>query len=39
MALDLTNNIIGSGNDLVSSGNKLLPEPILTQMSVAIWRL
>ena len=29
---------IGSGNGLVSSGNKPLPEPMLTQISVAIWR-
>ena len=39
-ALDLTdgksNN--GSGNGLVPSSNKLLPEPMLTQISVAIWR-
>ena len=30
---------IGSGNGLVPSGNKPLPEPILTQISVAIWHL
>ena len=29
--------IIGSGNGLVPSGNKPLPEPVLTQISVAIW--
>ena len=29
---------IGSGNGLVPSGNKPLPEPMLTQISVAIWR-
>ena len=29
---------IGSGNGLVPSGNKPLPEPILTQIFVAIWR-
>ena len=29
---------IGSGNGLVPSGNKLLPEPMLTQIYVAIWR-
>ena len=29
---------IGSGNGLVPSGNKPLPEPMLTQFSVAIWR-
>ena len=28
---------IGSGNGLVPSGNKPLPEPMLTQFSVAIW--
>ena len=28
---------IGSGNGLVPSGNKPLPEPTLTQISVAIW--
>ena len=29
---------IGSGNGLVPSGNKPLPEPMLTQISDAIWR-
>ena len=29
---------IGSGNGLVSSGNKPLPGPMLTQFYVAIWR-
>ena len=29
---------IGSGNGLVPSGNKPLPEPRLTQFSVAMWR-
>ena len=29
---------ISSGNGLVPSGNKPLPEPMLTQISVAIWR-
>ena len=29
---------IGSGNYLVPSGTKPLPEPILTEISVAIWR-
>ena len=29
---------IGSGNGLVPSGNKPLPEPMMTQISVAIWR-
>ena len=28
----------GSGNGMVPSGNKLLPEPMLTQFHVAIWR-
>ena len=28
----------GSGNGLVPSGNKPLPEPMLTKISVAIWR-
>ena len=28
---------IGSGDGLVPSGNKPLPEPMLTQISVAIW--
>ena len=28
---------IGSGNGLVPSGNKPLPEPMLTQISVAMW--
>ena len=28
---------IGSGNGLVPSGNKPLPEPMLTKISVAIW--
>ena len=30
---------IGSGNGFVSSGNKPLPEPVLTKISNAIWRL
>ena len=29
--------IIGSGNGLVPTGNKPLPEPMLTQIFVAIW--
>ena len=37
MPLDLTVNI-GSGNSLVPSGNKPLPEPMLIQTIVAIWR-
>ena len=28
---------IGSGNGLVPSGNKPLPEPMLTQIYVATW--
>ena len=28
---------IGSGNGLVASGNKPLPEPVLTKISNAIW--
>ena len=28
---------IGSGNDLVSSGHRPLPEPKLTQIYVPIW--
>ena len=41
MPMDLADGTeinIGSGNVLVSSGNKPLPEPMLTQISVAIWR-
>ena len=40
MSLDFTDDQvnIGSGNGLVPSGNKPLPEPMLTQISVAIWR-
>ena len=39
MSLDLTDDVnIGSGNGLVPSGNKPLPEPMLTQISVTIWR-
>ena len=29
---------IGSGNGLVPSGNKPLPEPMLTKVPAAIWR-
>ena len=29
---------IGAGNGLVPSGNKPLPEPVLTKISNAIWR-
>ena len=28
---------IGSGNGLVPSGNKPLPEPMLTQIYITIW--
>ena len=38
MSLDFTDDQnIGSGNGLVPLGNKPLPEPRLTQFSVAIW--
>ena len=39
MPLDLTYDLvnIGSGNGLVPSGNKPLPEPALTKIFVAIW--
>ena len=29
---------IGSGNSLMSSGNKPLPEPVLAKISNAVWR-
>ena len=32
MSMDLTDVNIGSGNGLVPSGNKPLPEPMLTQI-------
>ena len=36
---NLTDDVnIGSGNDLVPPGNKPLPEPMLSQFYVAIWR-
>ena len=40
MPQDLTDDKvdIGSGNGLVPSGNKPLPEPVLTKISNAIWR-
>ena len=40
MPQDLTDDKvnIGSGNGLVPSGNKRLPEPVLTKISNAIWR-
>ena len=39
MPLDLTDDVnIGSGNGLVPPVNKLLPEPMSTQIYVAIWR-
>ena len=38
MSLDLTNKVnIGSGNGLVPSGNKPLPDPMLIQFHVAKW--
>ena len=36
IALRLVN--ISSGNDLVPSDNKPLPEPMLTKLYVTIWR-
>ena len=39
MPQDLTDEVnIGLGNGLVLSGNKPLPEPMLTQIYVTIWR-
>ena len=39
MPQDLTDDVnIGSGNDLVPSGNKPLPETMLTQIYVTEWR-
>ena len=40
MVMDLTEEKvkIGSGNGLVPSGNKPLPEPMLTQINGPIWR-
>ena len=38
IGLDWWSVDIGSGNGLVPSGNKPLPESMLTQISVAIWR-
>ena len=38
MSLDLTDDVnTGSGNSLVPSGNKPLPEQMYTQIYVAIW--
>ena len=37
MSLDWWSVNIGSGNGLVLSGNKPLPEPVLTEISVAMW--
>ena len=38
MSLNLTDDVnIGSGNGLVRSGNKPLPEPMVAQICVAIW--
>ena len=36
LSMDLTEISIGSGIDLVPSGNESLPEPILTQTYLAI---
>ena len=33
-----TEDKIGSGDDLMPPGNKLLPEPMLIQINVTIWR-
>ena len=39
LVLELHSEVnIGSGNGLVPSGNKLLPEPLLAQIYVVIWR-
>ena len=38
MPQTLTNENIGSGDGLVSSGNKPLPAPMVIQIYVAIWR-
>ena len=38
MPQDLTDDNIGSGNGLVPSGNKPLPEPVLTKISNVICR-
>ena len=40
MPQDLTDDksTLVSGNGLVSSNNKPLPEPVLTKVSNAIWR-
>ena len=35
---DDKSTLIGSGNGLVPSGNKLLPEPMFTKFYVTIWR-
>ena len=38
MPRNLTDKVnIGSGNGLVTDGTKLFPEPMLTQICVAIW--
>ena len=37
MPQDLTDDNIGLGNGLVPSGNKPLPDPMLTQFLVALW--
>ena len=38
MPQTLTIENIGSGNGLVSSGNKPIPEPMVIQIYVAVWR-
>ena len=39
MPQNLTDDVnIGSGKGLVPSGNKPLPEPVLTKIGNAIWR-
>ena len=35
---DRIQGIIDCGNDLVPPGNRPLPEPMLTQVYVAVWR-
>ena len=38
MSLDLSYDIIGLGNGLVTSGNMPLPEPALTRIHVTVRR-
>ena len=35
----ISQHCVGSGDGLVPPGNKSLPEPILTEIYVAIWEL